>query len=55
MFIDRKGVIRAQHGGEADFFKEADQEKNTREMIESLLKEKAAAAPKKAPLRAAKK
>ena len=41
MFIDRKGIIRGQHGGEADFFK--DEEKNMRAQIEALLKEPAAA------------
>jgi peroxiredoxin len=41
IFIDRKGIIRAQHGGEADFFK--DEEKNMRAAIEALLKEPAAA------------
>jgi peroxiredoxin len=35
--IDRKGVIRAQHGGMDDFFK--DVEPNLRSLIESLLKE----------------
>jgi peroxiredoxin len=37
IFIDRKRVIRAQHSGGDDFFKE--QEKNIREMLDTLLKE----------------
>lgn len=37
VFIDRKGMIRAQYAGDDKFF--SDQEKNMREMIESLLKE----------------
>src|SRR5580704_17524660 len=37
MFIDRGRVIRAQHNGGDDFFKE--QEKNIREMLDTLLKE----------------
>ena len=37
IFIDRKRVIRAQHNGGDDFFKE--QEKNIREMLDTLLKE----------------
>jgi thiol-disulfide isomerase/thioredoxin len=37
VFIDRNRVIRAQYSGEVDFFK--DQEKNIREMVDSLLKE----------------
>ena len=37
MFIDRGRVIRAQHNGGDDFFKE--QEKNIRDMLETLLKE----------------
>jgi len=39
VFVDRKGMIRAQHGGEDDFFK--DQEANLRAQIESLLQEPA--------------
>jgi peroxiredoxin len=39
--IDRKGVIRAQHGGNDPFFEE--QEKNLRFLIEGLLKEPATA------------
>jgi thiol-disulfide isomerase/thioredoxin len=37
LFIDRNRVIRAQHDGGDEFFK--DQEKNIREMLETLLKE----------------
>ena len=37
LFIDRNRVIRAQHDGGDEFFK--DQEKNIREMLDSLLKE----------------
>jgi thiol-disulfide isomerase/thioredoxin len=55
VFVDRKGVIRAQHGGEEDFFKEDQQEQNMRNMIESLLKESAPASTRKAPPRTAKK
>jgi peroxiredoxin len=41
IFIDRQGIIRGQHGGDDDFFK--DEEKNMRARIEGLLKEPAAA------------
>jgi thiol-disulfide isomerase/thioredoxin len=37
IFIDRNRVIRVQHNGGDDFFKE--QEKNIREMLDTLLKE----------------
>jgi len=37
IFIDRNRVIREQHNGGDDFFKE--QEKNVREMLDTLLKE----------------
>jgi peroxiredoxin len=37
LFIDRNRVIRAQHTGGDDFFK--DQDKSIREMLDSLLKE----------------
>jgi len=37
IFIDRSRVIRAQHDGGDEFFKE--QEKNIREMLDTLLKE----------------
>ncbi len=53
VFVDRKGTIRIQHGGEEDFFKETDQEKNMRAVIESLLKEGPSASSKKVPVRAA--
>ena len=39
VFVDRKGIIRAQHGGEDEFFK--DQEANLRAQIEALLQEPA--------------
>ncbi|MBM3794258.1 MAG: TlpA family protein disulfide reductase [Acidobacteria bacterium] len=54
VFIDRKGVIRSQHAGGSDFFKE--EEKNIRARVEELLKEPAAAtskAPAKAPAKPA--
>ena len=38
VFVDRQGIIRAQYAGDDPFFG-ADQEKNLREKIESLLKE----------------
>lgn len=41
VFIDRKGIIRAQHGGDDDFFK--DLEVNVRNQVEALLKEPGAA------------
>jgi hypothetical protein len=40
VFIDKKGMIRAQHSGNEPFFQAED--KNTRALIESLLKEPAA-------------
>lgn len=53
VFIDRKGVIRSQHAGGSDFFKE--EEKNIRARVEELLKEPAATskAPAKAPVKPA--
>ncbi|MDQ6664872.1 MAG: hypothetical protein M3Z23_10810 [Acidobacteriota bacterium] len=39
VFIDKKGVIRAQYVGDAEFLKE--QDKNIRALAESLLKEPA--------------
>jgi len=45
VFIDRKGAIRAQHLGTDPFFQNED--KNTRAMVESLLKEPAGAGRKK--------
>jgi peroxiredoxin len=53
VFIDRKGVIRAQYGGGDPFYK--DEEKNMREMIVSLLKETGAPPSAKAKPAAAKK
>ncbi len=47
VFIDRRGVIRAQYSGDDQFFA-GDQEKNIGEMIEKLLKEGASAAHKPA-------
>ncbi|MEZ5356298.1 MAG: TlpA disulfide reductase family protein [Bryobacteraceae bacterium] len=41
VFIDRKGVIRAQFAGNDDFFR--DEERNVRNQITSLLNEKTAA------------
>jgi peroxiredoxin len=41
IFVDRKGVIRAQHGGEDEFLKNL--EPNVRNEIETLLKEPAPA------------
>lgn len=54
-FVDRKGAIRAQHGGEEDFFKEDQLEKNLRGMIENLLKESSATGIQKKPARTKKK
>ncbi len=42
IFVDRKGVIRAQHGGDDDFLK-TDLESNVRVQLEELLKEPAGA------------
>ncbi|MBM3775867.1 MAG: TlpA family protein disulfide reductase [Acidobacteria bacterium] len=39
VFVDRQGVIRAQHSGDDPFFN-ADQEKNIRSLVELLLAEK---------------
>ena len=39
VFIDRKGVIRAQHAGESDFFQPKALEGNLRRAIEGLLQE----------------
>jgi hypothetical protein len=41
VFVDRKRVIRAQHSGTDDFFRE--QDKNIRALLDTLLKEPAAA------------
>ena len=46
VFIDRQGMIRAQHPGDSPFFQ--DEENNMRAQVEALLKESAA---KKAPAR----
>jgi thiol-disulfide isomerase/thioredoxin len=51
VFIDRKGMIRAQHVGGADFFK--DEERNMRNTIEMLLNEKSGAKPAAKPTRSA--
>ena len=51
VFIDRKGIIRAQHTGEDDFFREDQQEKNMRTMIESLLREGGASSSRKSEQR----
>jgi peroxiredoxin len=51
VFIDRNGVIRAEHLGDDPFFQ--DQEKNLRNAIEALLKEPSASKKTSAP--AAKK
>lgn len=54
VFIDRKGVIRSQHQGGSDFFK--DEEKNIRATIEDMLKAApAAGAPAKGVSKAAPK
>jgi hypothetical protein len=45
VFIDRKGNIRAQYNGDNAFFK--DEEKNIRDMIESLLAEDGVRPPPK--------
>lgn len=49
-FIDRKGMIRAQYEGNADFFGDQ-QEQNLRQQIEALLKEGAPAGKKAAPVK----
>jgi hypothetical protein len=45
IFIDRNRVIRGQYSGADDFFK--DQDKNTRTLLDTLLKEKQPASAKK--------
>ncbi len=40
VFIDKKGMIRAQYIGDAEFLKE--QDKNIRALVDSLLKDSAA-------------
>jgi hypothetical protein len=47
VFIDRKGMIRAQFSGDSEFFK--DEEKNMRAQIEALLKEPVTETKKPAP------
>lgn len=47
VFVDRKGVIRAQYAADDPFF--SDKEKNMRLQIESLLSEGGVPAPKRAP------
>lgn len=51
IFVDRKGVIRAQHGGEDEFLKNL--EPNIRKELEPLLKEPAAAGARGAKKKAA--
>ena len=51
VFIDKKGVIRAQHVGGDEFFKT--EEASMRQMIGKLLKEPAAAGQKKTPAKSA--
>lgn len=51
IFVDRKGMIRAQHGGEDDFLKNL--EPNVRAQLETLLKEPAAAGARGAKKKAA--
>jgi peroxiredoxin len=53
VLIDRKGMIRAQFPGEAEFYK--DEESNMRKEVEALLKEPAAGAAKPAGKKATKK
>jgi len=52
VIVDRKGMIRAQHGGEDDFL--ANLEPNLRAVIEVLLKEPAAGQAARPRPRAAK-
>ncbi|MBI5083800.1 MAG: TlpA family protein disulfide reductase [Acidobacteria bacterium] len=46
--VDRKGMIREQHGGADPWMAEAMEERNLRALLEKLLKEPAGAAMKKA-------
>jgi peroxiredoxin len=56
VFIDRKGNIRAQYGGDDKFLsEEQDQDKHIREQIEALLKEAPAAQKKRAAAAVPKK
>ena len=52
VFIDRKGIIRAQYSGEEKFLQENDLDKNMRQQIETLLAEPA---PVKKPVSTRKK
>ena len=54
VFIDRSGVIRAQHGGSDPFFAN-NEEANIRGLIEKLLAEGGASKNTKKPAKAAKK
>ena len=54
VFIDRKGVIRAQYGG-SDMFLTANEEANIRKLVESLLAEPGDAAPAKPAAKSRKK
>lgn len=45
VFVDKKGMVRAQYIGDAEFLK--DQDKNIRVLVESLLKEPAGTAGKR--------
>lgn len=49
VFIDRKGVIRAQYAGEDKFFTETDQENNLRQEILKYVKGTSASKAKSAP------
>jgi peroxiredoxin len=46
-FVDRKGMIREQHGGSDAWMSPAMEEKNIRDLLEKLLKEPGGAAPAK--------
>ena len=51
VFIDARGIVRAQYEGDAPFLEEDKQEQNIRREIEALLTGMAPAAGKKAPAR----
>jgi peroxiredoxin len=55
VFIDKQGVIRAQHGGANDEAFFANEEKSIRDLVATLVKEKGPAAAKKAAPSSAKK
>jgi hypothetical protein len=56
VFIDRKGTIRAQYGGDDKFISEEQaQDRRLREQIETLLNEPAAPKKKRAAVSATKK